>query len=536
MNMPELPSRRSRFDVISGFAIGLALVSLGLAGCGSSSPGGGSDAGPSSAGGGDGGIHSMGGAAGGTGGAAGGSGGAGGGTGGAAGGIGGAVGGTSGAAGGTSGAAGGTGGALGGTSGAAGGTSGAAGGTSGAAGGTSGAAGGIGGAAGGIGGAAGTGAGPNGLPSTVYPAPHPALPQIVNLGGPVLANPRFQAVTFAGDDPTVTAALEDFLQRVGATTYFADNTSQYAVGSATAETSISLTEAAPALTDDEQIQTWLAGNLTGANPAFGTVDANTLFVLIYPAATEVSVGSQQGCVSFGSYHSELTLDSAHANAAVPYVVLPRCSSFNGLTGIAAATAALSTALLDAVTDPDSITNSAWVETDQNHVAWATAAGGGEICSLCALEPESFGLLSEIPYTAERCWSNLAAAAGHDPCVPAPSGVSYFNAMPVLPDTVNFEGVATAAVQIPAGTSRTIAVDLFSDAATSGPISVSALDYAASMGKPPVLTLALDSATGLNGQHLNLTVTVPATAIQPAMFYLTSTVGGVMHVSVGLVGN
>lgn len=395
--------------------------------------------------------------------------------------------------------------------------------------------GGVGGAAGGTAGAAGAGA--NGQPSTVYPAPHPPLPQVVTLAGPVLATPHFYPVTFASDDPALLGSLEDFLQRVGATAYFSDNTSEYSVGPATSEAPIVLTEAAASTTSDAQIQAWLAGKLNGDDPLFPSVDAETLFVLIYPATTMISSSpGATSCDAFASYHSDLTLDAAHGNAEVSYVVLPRCANYNGLTGTAAATAALSTALLNAVTDPEPMGNPAWAGTDQNHVAWETAVGGGEICSLCAQELGAFGELSEIPYTAERCWSNLAAAASHDPCVPAPSGVSYFNAMPVLPDSLTFEGVATPAVKIPAGTSRTIAVDLFSDAATTGPISVAALDDAAAMKKPPVLTLALDSATGLNGQHLNLTITVPSTAIQPAIFYLSSTVGGVTHTAVGLAGN
>jgi hypothetical protein len=388
---------------------------------------------------------------------------------------------------------------------------------------------------------AGVDGGPNGDPSTTYPAPHPAMPQVITFGGPVLANPNVIAVTFAGDDPTLTAALEDFLQRVGATAYYAANTLEYGVGAATAGPAIALTETAPATTDFNAIESWLAGKLNGNDPSFPTVDANTLFVLIYPAGTTITVSSggvvDQSCQTFGSYHSDITLDSAHGGAKVPYVVLPRCANFNGLTDTAAATVTLSLSLLNAVTDPEVADFPAWSQTDTDHLAWNFAVGGGEICNLCLQEQASFLTLTEIPYTVLRCWSNAAAAAGHDPCAPAPSGVPYFNALPVLLDKLDVSGgVMTPAVRIPVGASKSIAADLFSDAATAGPISVLALDYAALTGKPPVLTLSLDTATGLNGQHLNLTISVPQAPIQPAPFFLVSKSGGVTHVSVGLAGN
>jgi len=392
---------------------------------------------------------------------------------------------------------------------------------------------------GGINDAGPTDAGPNGEPSTTYPAPHPSMPQVVTLGGPVLANPKFVPVTFANDDATFPPALEDFLNRVGGTAYFASNTSEYGVGPASALATVASSESAAAQLDDTDVQAWLAGKLNADDPGFPVPDIDTLYVLIYPAATTITLNgaTQHSCQDFGSYHSDVALDAAHSNLKVPYVVLPRCSDYGNLTGVPAATAALSSALLNAVTDPEPLDAPAFAQTDTDHIAWTFAFGGGEICSLCAQESSSFGTLSEIPYTAQRCWSNQSAAAGHDPCAPAPAGVAYFNGLPVLPDTLDVgNGVMTEAVRIAAGTSRTLAVDLFSDAATAGPMSVAALDYGSLIGMPTRLTLSLDTPTGLNGQHLNLTITVPQALATPALFVVSATVGGVTHFSVGTVGN
>jgi hypothetical protein len=383
----------------------------------------------------------------------------------------------------------------------------------------------------------GTG-GPNGQPSTTYPAAHPALPKVINSGGRILASPKLYAVTFANDDSVVTAKLTDFVERVGGTAYFSANVSEYGVGPATAELPIALAERAPATIDDSEIQSWLAAKLNAEDAAFPLADAQTLFVLFYPAGTTVTVnsgGQQQACVDFGGYHSSTTLDSAHGNAVVPYAVVPRCS-VTGIADLDVATSITSSQLLGAVTDPDPLNNPAWAFVDDNHLAWGLAIGGGETWSLCAQEDASFVTLTEIPYMVERGWSNASAAAGHDPCVPAPQGQAYFNAIAVLPDSLAFAGTTTQGVKIPNGGSRTIAVDLYSDAATTGPITVSAFDYAATFGQSPALSFSFDSTSGLNGQHLNLTISVLRALANPEPFYLKSTVGSVSHFSVGLVGN
>ena len=57
----------------------------------------------------------------------------------------------------------------------------------------------------------------NGMPSDMYPAPHPAPPQVVFLQGPVLKAPKFVPVFFSGDDPMYVSALTDFTQNPNVT-------------------------------------------------------------------------------------------------------------------------------------------------------------------------------------------------------------------------------------------------------------------------------------------------------------------------------
>ncbi len=68
-------------------------------------------------------------------------------------------------------------------------------------------------------------------------------------------------------------------------------------------------------------------------------------------------------------------------------------------------------------------------------------------------------------------------------------------------------------------------------------TVAAYDGSTLSGGPARLTLALDRATGVNGDQLQLTITVTSAASNNIeTFFLTSTLGSEQHLWVGLVGN
>ena len=62
-----------------------------------------------------------------------------------------------------------------------------------------------------------------------------------------------------------------------------------------------------------------------------------------------------------------------------------------------------------------------------------------------------------------------------------------------------------AVIIPVGQTKTIAVDLLSQAPTSAPFDVAAVDVALAKGQPQELSVTLDRSSGKNGDKLNLTI-------------------------------
>jgi hypothetical protein len=382
----------------------------------------------------------------------------------------------------------------------------------------------------------------NGAPSTNYPAPHPAPPHVITGGGPVLQSPRVVPVFFSNDDATLVGQMEDFVSKIGATAYWKANAEEYGVGAASATAPVELGEAAAASYQDTDIEAWLAAKLNADDPAFPAPDENTIYALHFPASTTISSGgSSTSCQDFGGYHSNIALDAAHGSMNIAYAVIPQCPSFDGLTVLEGMTGAESHELLEAATDPLPMSDPAYAEVDEQHLYWLFALGGGETGDMCAQNPGAFAQFPELGYTVQRTWSNKAAAAGHDPCVPALPGAVYFNSAPVLEDAINLsmqgQTIHMKGVKIPVGQSKTIELDLFSDGDTGGPWEVSAKDQRELMGQSPNLTFAFDRTSGQNGEKLHLTINaVKAGQFKAQVFYVVSKLGDQKQLWVGLVGN
>jgi hypothetical protein len=232
-----------------------------------------------------------------------------------------------------------------------------------------------------------------------------------------------------------------------------------------------------------------------------------------------------------------------------YAVIPRCSSFDGFTGIDAVTAATSHELLEGTTDPY---GTAFATTDLAHSYWAEAVGGGgEIGDMCAQTLESFTHFPELPaYLVQRCWSNKAALTGGDPCVPLPAGDVYFNSFPVMPDMLEVTGrgadggmttTATKGVTIPVGSSKTIELDLFSNVPTSQEWGLAAYDTNVLAGGAALLDFSFDKTHGQNGDKIHMTIkVVTAGPGNSEPFILYSTLGSSQtspqNIWAGIVGN
>jgi hypothetical protein len=366
----------------------------------------------------------------------------------------------------------------------------------------------------------------NGSPSTTYPAPHPAMPQLVNAAhGVVLSTPKVYLVFFPGypyKDQVVAMA-----QGFGATSHWDAVAKEYGVGALQYGGMIELSGADANIgtsIKDTDVEAFMNAKI--ASGLFGTPDPSTIYTIFYPQTTTITMagmgplGSGSSCMSFGGYHSDtpVMVDDAGAPQNMAFAVLPTCASFGGLNGIDGLTGATSHEWIEAATDPYPSTNmgldSAYSSIDQDHLAWEILGGGGESGDLCVPEANAFYKPQGFDFTVQRAWSNVLAKGGHDPCAPNLPGTPYFQSAPVLDKSVSFTSVAfggtftTKGIVIPVGMSKTIELDLFSDAATSGPWTVSATDpLSLYLGSAPTMAFDFDRTTGVNGEKLHLTITM-----------------------------
>ncbi len=375
----------------------------------------------------------------------------------------------------------------------------------------------------------------NGAPSSTYPAFKVDAPQVVTGGGPVLATPKVVPVYFANDDTTFTGNVTTFLGKLASSTFWGPTPpalTEYGVGALSVAAPVQLTENAPTPTiDDAAIQTWLAANIGATLPA---ADVNTIYTIFYPTGSTITLQGQSSCQSFGGYHNNIKVGTQN----IAYAVIPRCGKFGSLQGLDAVSAATSHELEEAATDPYPATNGAFAQVDDNHIIWMFTLGGGEVGDMCAQSPDAYYAPTDIGNVVQRSWSNKSAKAGHNPCLPT-DGLPYFNSMPVLTQTLSLAGgqLVSKGVSIPVGQSQTIEVDLFSDAATSGPWTVSAVDTATLQQQSPELKFDWDRTSGQNGEKLHLTITVlKASQYMAEGFILTSRLGARENLWVGLVGN
>jgi hypothetical protein len=335
------------------------------------------------------------------------------------------------------------------------------------------------------------------------PAPHPALPRVLNSGGPVLAAPKVLPILFAGDTGAID--VENFLGGLQNSEYWFDATSEYGVGALTALPSVMMAGTAPATISDAALQAAVVANTSGTNPLWGAADPSTVYLFALPQGTIESDAGGACCTDYGGYHSETTAGAV----PLPYAVICTCPGFDGPGSVLdGRTIAMSHELVESATDPFPNTNPAYLYEDDADLVWKIVTGG-EVADMCELNEDAFFAPPGSRYVIQRVWSNAAAAAFQDPCVPERTTAPYFNTFPAL-GTISYgpasHAFATQAVNIPIGQTETIALNLSSAAPTAGVWSVKVYDANYLKGGAANLALALDSSKGQNGDTLHLTIT------------------------------
>jgi hypothetical protein len=344
----------------------------------------------------------------------------------------------------------------------------------------------------------------------------PPLPTAKSAGGSVVKAPVIIPVLFSNDE--ALADVDKLFADAAKTTYWADQVAQYGVGAPTFGKTIHVAAPPAATLTDAAIRAWLAMQLDGSNPDFPTPSTSTVFVLVYPQGTAISLSGMTSCSAFHGYHKAVTAGGAR----VPFAVISRCAGIPEVTGLSGATyvaAVMSHEILEGLADPDPFDRPAYNDVDDEHRAWALATGG-ELGDLCALEGSAFFQPADFPYLVQKMWSNEAAKAGQDPCSPTAAGGSFFIAVPSLPDKVVLSIGNGSGVQIAAGGSRTIPVDVYSAGPSSGPITL----QARARGSAGHIKLTFDRTTANPGDRVNLTIEMLAAATREEVFAVVATQG------------
>jgi len=155
---------------------------------------------------------------------------------------------------------------------------------------------------------------------------------------------------------------------------------------------------------DQDIQTELVGQLTAnalpapALDAAGNVDS--LYMIDFPAGTNITLVNLHSCSDFGAYHFTVT----YQGKSVPYGVHPNC-------GYSFATSTLihSHELVEAMTDTEvGLVETNTTSPNERPLAWVTLASTAwqseEVADICEGTSDTVA-----GYTVQKIWSNYAQA-------------------------------------------------------------------------------------------------------------------------------
>ena len=358
-----------------------------------------------------------------------------------------------------------------------------------------------------------------------------SMPQLVNLGGPVLATPKIQPIFFKSD--ALQPQVEAFLAQMATSTYWRAAAAEYGVGAPSVLPTIVTTATPPV--NDTDLPAWFKARVPTADP-------NTIYVLFLGDGMVLHGQGGDSCTGYGAFHDEAA--DAHG-APLIFALVPRCDPAtqfdHAQNKLDELTISLSHELLEASTDPRVETNPAYGDVDDDHAILSIVPGAedGDLCEYI----DSAYVRGVGEFMVQRTWSNAAAKEGHDPCVPAPP-TTYIAAAPMFTDAVSIDGFTgtrtTKAMKLAVGESKMIEVDAFSDTPTPDDFSIDVEDSAAMYGDPAELTFAWDKSSGKNGDKLHLTVTralAPAQGAPGSIFMLsTKTAAGTVSQWWGYVSN
>jgi hypothetical protein len=357
----------------------------------------------------------------------------------------------------------------------------------------------------------------------------PNLPQVVDLGGTFLAAPKVLPILYSSDGGG--SDILAFLQELTTTSYWGQATSEYGVGALTVLPPITITDAPPQTITDAMLQSNLAANTSGANPAWGAPDPKTIYLFVLPPGTIEQDDEGACCTDYDGYHYEADVATGANTVTVPYALSCACHNFDGpsVTDLQERTVDMSHELIESATDPFPDSDPAYAQEDDADIVW-TFVTDGEVADMCEFNDDANVIPPGSTYMVQRSWSNAAAGRFENPCVPVVTSTPYFNSFPQL-ESINYDygtgSLTTQGIRIPLGQSKTIDVALLSAGAVGGPWTVAAYDYDdAIVGSAAGSTLRQDAPSGSSGDtvHLTITPTTPDSVLGAEAFIIWSDYG------------
>ena len=330
----------------------------------------------------------------------------------------------------------------------------------------------------------------------------PVLPQVVDVGGTFLTSPKVQPILYASD--TGATDIQAFLQELATTSTWAQATSEYGVGPLTVLPAVMLSEPAPASVSDAMLESSLASNTSGANPAWGAADPSTIYLFVLPEGSIESDSEGACCTDYDGYHYQAEVGAV----TVPYALSCACPGFDGphITDLQERTIDMSHELVESATDPFPNSDPAYTQEDDADIVW-TLVTDGEVADMCEFNDDANVIPPGSTYMVQRSWSNAAAARFENPCVPVVTTTPYFNSFPQLGSiSYNAGHVTTQGINIPLGQSKTIDVALLAAAGMEQLWTVAPYDYDdAILGLSPDSILRPLNFTGGDGDTFRLSI-------------------------------
>ena len=231
-----------------------------------------------------------------------------------------------------------------------------------------------------------------------HTAPHTALPQAIPHANVILEHPKLVTITYM--DYPLTAMTEAWADAVVSSDWWTAVTAEYGVGSMTHDSSYVIPMHSPTTiqqdtTVEAQIQNLITNNLV----PMPTAGNQYIYMLYLPKTVPLGASLQD----LYGYHAQLT---AAGGVKFSYALI-----VDDGTGIDTTTVTSSHELIEAATDPYNPPTDGWYTDPPSTDPWSLILG--EVADLCNDEPT----VTEGNFVYQRIWSNAAAAASANPCIP-----------------------------------------------------------------------------------------------------------------------